>query len=200
MKVNLHIFRQYVNNLKAKEPEDVFSEYDLVNTIMFLQKKEIMVSNGQTDPDLPSEVLIGEDGQKLDEYFNQTRYLGLISIFAQILSAWIILKNLYEDRLLAILCWEDFFARMVFAVIIQVCIGKDYGPIAFSNSLINLRIVGSGVTKKVALIKRFLRSIFNSVLLFVIPFYIITIDSAGEENGVDLVQNFTALYILCDID
>lgn len=96
--------------------------------------------------------------------------------------------------------WQDFLARMIFAVIIQVCIGKDYGPIAFSNSLINLRIVGSGATKKFALMKRFGRSIFNSLLLFVVPYYIITIDSDGEENAVDLVQNFTALYILCDID
>mgnify|MGYP006952990804 FL=1 len=108
--------------------------------------------------------------------------------------------NLFEDRLLAMMGWEDFFARMIFAVIIQVCIGKDYGPIAFSNSLINLRIVGSGWYKKMALIKRLGRSIFNSVLMFVIPYYIITIDSSGEENGVDLVQNFTALYIMCDID
>ena len=110
------------------------------------------------------------------------------------------MKNLFEDRLVAVMSWQDFLARMVFAVTIQVCIGKDYGPIAFSNSLINLRIVGEGSTKKLAMMKRFWRSIFNSLLLFIVPYYIMTIDPDGGESGVDLVQNFTVLYVLCDID
>ena len=43
MKVSLHIFRQYVNHLRVKEPEDVYSEFDLVKTIIFLKSKNVMI-------------------------------------------------------------------------------------------------------------------------------------------------------------
>lgn len=51
MKVSLHVFRQYVQNLKVKEPTDVFSEFDLVNTISFLRKNEVMISNPDVGKD-----------------------------------------------------------------------------------------------------------------------------------------------------
>ena len=44
------------------------------------------------------------------------------------------------------------------------------------------------------------RASFDNILLVVIPVYIMTIDSGLEEGGLDLVMNFTALFILCDID
>lgn len=47
---------------------------------------------------------------------------------------------------------------------------------------------------------KMLRYLFNSIISCVIPYYIMTIDEQGEEGGLDLVQNFTALFIMCDID
>ena len=45
MKESLHIFRQYVNQIQIKEPGDVFSELDLVSTIKFLKRNNIMIHN-----------------------------------------------------------------------------------------------------------------------------------------------------------
>ena len=74
MKVNLHVFRQYVNQLSIKEPGDVYSEFDLVNTIMFLKKNNVMIQENSEydffDDEGPKEYLIGEEDQKLDEYHN----------------------------------------------------------------------------------------------------------------------------------
>jgi hypothetical protein len=36
--------------------------------------------------------------------------------------------------------------------------------------------------------------------MVIIPFFIMTIDAEGEEGGIDVVADFTALYILCNID
>jgi hypothetical protein len=45
-----------------------------------------------------------------------------------------------------------------------------------------------------------LKHIYNEILLFAIPYCIMTTDAKGEEGGIDLVMNFAALYIMCDID
>ena len=57
-----------------------------------------------------------------------------------------------------------------------------------------------GTFKSLGYIMRNCRRAFDNILLVVIPVYILTIDSGLEEGGLDLVMNFTALYILCDID
>ena len=36
--------------------------------------------------------------------------------------------------------------------------------------------------------------------MFLICMYILTTDSEGEETRFDMVQNFTSLYIICDVD
>lgn len=45
-----------------------------------------------------------------------------------------------------------------------------------------------------------IRMLYNVLLLGVIPYYVMTVDAEGAEGGLDLVTNFTALYIMCDID
>ena len=90
---------------------------------------------------------------------------------------------------------------MIFSVVIQKCIQLDIGPITFSGSMISLNLLThNGKLKSLAYTMRNCRASFDFILLVVIPVYIMTIDSGLEEGGLDLVMNFTALYILCDID
>ena len=45
-----------------------------------------------------------------------------------------------------------------------------------------------------------LRFGYNVIAAVVIPFFILTIDEEGEETGLDLVKDFTALMIMVEID
>ena len=47
---------------------------------------------------------------------------------------------------------------------------------------------------------RMFRMLYNCCMCCIIPYYIMTIDHYGEEGYLDLIQNFTSLYIMCDID
>ena len=46
----------------------------------------------------------------------------------------------------------------------------------------------------------FFRIFFNTMLLIIIPLFIFTIDLDGEESAIDLIKDFTALYILAEMD
>lgn len=71
----------------------------------------------------------------------------------------------------------------------------------FSSALNELNLFTNDQNKKsLSYMLRNMRKSFNHILLVVIPFYIYTTDDEGEEGHLDLVQNFTALYIMCDID
>ena len=90
---------------------------------------------------------------------------------------------------------------MIFSVVIQKSILLDIGPISFSGAMVGLNLLThNGKLKSLGYIMRNCRISFDNILLVVIPMYIMTIDSGLEEGGLDLVMNFTALYILCDID
>ena len=139
--------------------------------------------------------------QKLDKYFQKAIELSFKALLAQLLGLISVCCAIQDDRKLAVSYWVDFLTRMMLCVVIKNCIRQDIGPIKFSGAMISLNLLTHrGTFKSLAYIMRNCRRAFDNILLVVIPVYILTIDSGLTEGGLDLVMDFTALYILCDID
>ena len=138
--------------------------------------------------------------KNLDASFLKAFQLSFIAILAQLMGLILVCYSIWE-RKLAVSNWLDFLSRMIFSVVIQYCIQLDIGPIRFSGAMVTLNLLShNGTFKSIGYIMRNCRASFDNILLVVIPVYIMTIDSGLEEGGLDLVMNFTALFILCDID
>jgi hypothetical protein len=115
---------------------------------------------------------------------------------------WLIIHAISsEGRKIAVISWIDFLSRLIFSIIIQLVILRGNSPITYSGALISLKLLDDRkwFLDTMYLIRIF-RFIYNGTLSCVIPYYIYTVDENGEEGSIDLVQNFTALYIMCDID
>ena len=105
------------------------------------------------------------------------------------------------ERQVAVRSWLDFIARHVFSLISQIVIIKDLEPYNYSMALIKLNFMtDSKAYQSFFKMIRTIQMLYNSFMCCIIPYYIMTIDAEGEEGYLDLLMNFSALYIMCEID
>ena len=78
---------------------------------------------------------------------------------------------------------------------------SDMKPIKYSRGIYQLHLPGTDFADFAPCMTRCcFRFGYNIIAAFVIPFFILTIDEEGEETGLDLVKDFTALIIMIEID
>ena len=74
-------------------------------------------------------------------------------------------------------------------------------PIAYSRGVYQLHLHGTDFKDFSPCMARCtFRFGYNIIAAVVIPFFILTIDEEGDETGLDLVKDFTALIIMIEID
>ena len=125
----------------------------------------------------------------------------IIAFIAQIICFILVVSALKNERQIAVNSWLDFLARYMFALITQVIILKDNDSNIFTRALNDLYLISDnkGDYSYYSMVYIF-RQFYNSCMCCIIPYYIMSIDQDGEEGYLDLIQNFTSLYIMCDID
>lgn len=186
-------------------PDDIFAQFFLIQTLIHVKRNCCKINDDKSalgdcikDNEIPSK--LATELLFLSKKSQEAFYQCVISLVAQIISLILIISAL-GDRKLSVGCLDDYIARMIFSIVIQYCIRKDINPMNFSAALNELNLYSHNNFKKsLSYIVRNIRKSFNHILLVIIPFYIYTTDPEGEEGHLDLVQNFTALYIMCDID
>lgn len=152
-----------------------------------------------------------EEGEDEEEEFatslsllgvkQDARNRAVVALVGQLLCFILILIALTNDRDIAVNSCLDFLSRYVFALISQFVIIRDLEPIMFSGALneLNLMCENKGKQSFFFCVRMF-RLLYNCCMCCIIPYYIMSIDNEGEEGYLDLIQNFTSLYIMCDID
>lgn len=112
-----------------------------------------------------------------------------------------VLHEVLLHRKIALLGWFDWLARIIFSLIVLMNIYSDLKPIKYSRGLYQLHLHGNDFADFAPCMARCcFRFGYNMIAAVVIPFFILTIDEGGEETGLDLVKDFTALIIMVEID
>ena len=193
---NLSEFRDSVRATKLHTPDDVYAQLDLVQAVAYMRKGELETC---TDP-----VERKELHKDIIYLKNQEGYainIAILCALGQFMSLLYVLHEVLLHRKIVILGWYDWLARIIFSLIVLMNIENDTKPIAYSRSLYQLHLHGTEFTDFAPCMARCcLRFGYNVIAAVVIPFFILTIDEEGEETGLDLVKDFTALMIMVEID
>jgi len=145
-----------------------------------------------------------EQVKDYDDKRLKSRLIKIVSLVTQMLSICVVIHGMKQRRFVL-----DHLAGWILRIGFLMCVWRLVT--ADKKSLLINRAAYFLVRRKadtawqrfknwILKLENAFRMTFSLILVFVIPYYLFTIDDDGEETRVDQVKDFTALIILIDLD
>lgn len=117
-------------------PDDVFAQYDMVTSMIYLRKENIKIRKNGSDID----TLIGNED--LGSALKIAATNAIASTLCILLSISIVFWKIYHKRSFVVHKFIDFILRLIYCFVICTIIRRDFKPIEFSEAITQWNLCG----------------------------------------------------------